>query len=53
VIRSFGDWLAVLFVVAMVYVLVRPRSKAAELVEGFGKFVVALVSKATDLTSAG
>jgi hypothetical protein len=51
--RNMGDWFALLFVVAMVYVLVRPRSKAAELVDGFGKFVVAMVSKATDLATAG
>lgn len=52
-ISGLADWFAVLFIVAIIYVLVRPRSKAAELVDGFGRFVIALVSKATDLADAG
>lgn len=47
--QTIGDWLAVLAVVAIVYVLVRPQSKAAELVEGFGGMVVVMVQRATGL----
>lgn len=44
-----GDIFAVLFVVGCVYVLVRPSSKAAELVSALGKFGRALVATATDI----
>lgn len=44
---GLGDWLGVLFIVAVIYVLVRPRSRAAQLVEALGAMVVALVRTAT------
>src|SRR4029077_10974665 len=50
VMRIF-DWLSLVFVAAIVYVLVRPRSKAAELVDGVGNMLVSLVRQATDLAS--
>lgn len=46
------DVLSLAFVVAVMYVLVRPRSKAAEMVEGIGDMLIALVRQATDLASA-
>lgn len=45
----FGDWLGLLLVVAIVYVLVRPRSKAAELVEALGNMLTAMVRTTADL----
>lgn len=48
---TLWDVLALAFVVAVVYVLVRPRSKAADLVEGVGNMMIALVRQATDLAS--
>ncbi len=48
-----GDWLAVLAVVAIVYILVRPQSKAAAAVEGFGAMMVAIVKRATELADSG
>jgi hypothetical protein len=45
------DWLGLLFVVLIVFVLVRPRSKAAELVDGIGDMLTALVRRATDLAT--
>ena len=47
------DWLGIAFVVAIVYVLVRPRSRAGELVEAFADFIAAMVRSATSLASAG
>lgn len=47
--RGAGDWFAVLFVVGVVYVLVRPSSNAAQFVAAIGKFGRALVSTATDI----
>ncbi len=44
-----GDWLGLLLVVAIIYVLVRPQSKAAELVDAVGGMLVAIVRRATDL----
>lgn len=44
-----ADWFVGIFLLAMVYVLVRPRSKAAELVTNFSNAVVAMVKAATDL----
>jgi hypothetical protein len=43
-----GDWFAVFFTVAIIYVLVRPQSKAAQLVQTLGQFLTALVRTATD-----
>lgn len=48
-----ADWLGLLFIVAIIYVLVRPRSKAAELVDAFGRMLVAMVRSATDLAGEG
>lgn len=47
------DWLALLLVATIVYVLVRPRSKAAELVEALGSAFAAMVRTATDLAGEG
>lgn len=48
-----ADWIAVGFFVAILYVLVRPRSKAGELVDAFMQFMISLARSATDLASAG
>lgn len=48
-LRSLGDWLGLLFIVAVIYVLVRPRSKAADMVDALGQMLVAMVRSATDL----
>lgn len=45
----FGEWFMLLFIVAIVYVLVRPRSNAAQFVAAVGKFGRALVEQATDV----
>jgi len=45
----FGEWFTWLFIVAVVYVLVRPQSNAAQFVAAAGKFGRALVSSATDI----
>lgn len=51
---TVGDWFALLFVVTIIYVLVRPKSKAAELVEAFGAMTTEMVKTATvGLTTAG
>jgi hypothetical protein len=42
-----GEWVAALFVVAVVYVLVRPNSQAAQLVDAFGRLLISLVQTAT------
>lgn len=46
---QISDWLGLLFVVAIVYVLVRPSSKAASFVDAVGNMVVGMVRRATDL----
>jgi superfamily II DNA or RNA helicase len=43
-----GDWFALLFIVAIIYVLVRPDSNAAQFVQAIGRFGRALVASATD-----
>jgi hypothetical protein len=48
---NVADWVFVLFLVAIVYVLVRPRSKAAEAVDAIGQMMVALVRRAVDLAA--
>ena len=48
-IANIGDWIGILFVVAIVYVLVRPRSKAAETVQAVGDMLVSIVRRAVDL----
>lgn len=45
------DWLMLLFVVAIVYMLVRPQSKAAELVDSLGNMLVSIVRRATDVAT--
>lgn len=44
-----ADWLAALFLVAAVYVLVRPRSASADLITQFSNAMVAIVRTATDM----
>lgn len=44
-----ANWIVGAFLLAIVYVLVRPRSKAAELVQSFSDAVIAMVRTATDL----
>ncbi len=46
-----ADIAAGLFVVAIIYVLVRPRSKAGQLVTAFGTALTAIVSNAADLAA--
>jgi hypothetical protein len=46
---DLGDWLALLFVLAIVYVLVRPRSGAGEAVTAIGDMLVSMVRRAVDL----
>jgi len=48
---GWADWAGVVFVVAVVYVLVRPNSRAAELVEGFTGMLTAMIRRAADLAS--
>lgn len=48
---GWGDWLALVLVVAIVYLLVRPSSKAAEMVDAFGRLMIGLVKSATDLAN--
>lgn len=45
---KFGEWFAILFVVTIVYVLVRPNSKAADFIGAVGSFAKAVVAQATD-----
>lgn len=44
-----GEWFAWLFVLGIVYVLVRPSSNAAQFVQILGKFGRKLVATATDI----
>lgn len=44
-----GDWVAALFLVVVIYVLVRPRSAAAEAVDLFSKAMAAIVRSVTDI----
>lgn len=43
-----GDWFAILFFVAVVYVLVRPSSNAAQFIAALGGFLRSLVKTVTD-----
>jgi preprotein translocase subunit YajC len=43
-----GEWFTIVFIVAIFYVLVRPQSKAAELLTAVGQLLKALVSTVTD-----
>lgn len=47
--KRFGDVIAAIFLVALIYALVRPRSVAAEAVRMFGDAMASLVKTATDL----
>jgi len=50
VVRAYlADLLAAVFLLAILYVLVRPQSKGADLVNGFGAAMTAIVTAATDL----
>jgi uncharacterized membrane protein YkgB len=51
--QRFGDWLGLLLVVAVIFVLARPRSKAAELVDALMDMLTALVRRTVDLASTG
>jgi hypothetical protein len=42
-----ADWLGLVFVVAVIYLILRPSSKAAEAVEGFTDMIVSMVRAAT------
>lgn len=43
-----GEWFAIFFVLVIVYVLVRPKSNAAQFVAALGGFLRSLVRTATD-----
>lgn len=45
------DWLGLLLLVAVVYVLVRPGSKAAQLVDAVAQMLVAIVKRAVDVAT--
>jgi protein-S-isoprenylcysteine O-methyltransferase Ste14 len=47
------DVLALVFIVLIVYVLVRPRSKAADLVQAIGDMLISIVRAATNLAREG
>lgn len=46
---NVGDIVAGIFLLTMLYILVRPQSKGAELVDGLTKMFTAVVKRATDL----
>lgn len=46
-----GDWIGLLAIVAIIYLLVRPSSKAAETVDAVGNMLVSIVRQATDLAT--
>lgn len=46
-----GQWLGLVFVVAIIYMIVRPQSTAAQAVSNLGKMAVAMVRRATDLAA--
>ena len=48
-----GEFVVAMFVVAIVYVLVRPRSRGTQLVAAFGAMATAIVSAATDTANPG
>ncbi len=47
------DVLVAVIMLAIVYVLVRPRSKGADLVSGISQALAAIVKSATDLAATG
>lgn len=44
-----GDWFALLFLVSVVYLLVRPRSAARQAVDEFSRAMVAIVQTSVSL----
>jgi hypothetical protein len=46
---SAGDWIAALFVLVIIYVLVRPSSAAADAVDLFAKAMTSIVKAVTDM----
>lgn len=44
-----GDWFAAFFIVALIYLLVRPQSVAAEAVHQFSEALTVLVRTSTNL----
>lgn len=44
-----GDWVAALFLLVIVYVLVRPQSAAASAVDLFSKALASIVRATTDM----
>lgn len=46
---TFGDWIAALFLLAIVYVLVRPNSVAASAVDLFSTALASIVRATTDM----
>ena len=46
--KKAGEWFTLLFILTIVYVLVRPQSGAAQFIQAVGKFGRVLVSTATD-----
>jgi Na+/H+ antiporter NhaD/arsenite permease-like protein len=51
--RNLWDIAVSIFVVALVYILVRPSSKGADMVAAVGGALVAIVSNAADLAAPG
>lgn len=47
--KGAGDWIAAVFLVALVYLLVRPRSAAADAVDLFAKAMTSVVKAVVDL----
>lgn len=48
-IGRISDWFAVFFLVVLLYILVRPQSAAADLIDQFSKAMSALVRATTDI----
>lgn len=46
---GLGDWIAALFLLVIVYVLVRPSSAAASAVDLFSKAMASIVRAVTDM----
>lgn len=46
---SVGDWAAGIFLLTLIYVLVRPGSAAADAVTAFSKAMTAIVRNVTDM----
>lgn len=48
---NLADWLGLAFVVGIVYILVRPRSRAAQFVDAVSDLLIALVRSAGQLAA--